>query len=1119
MKLNLNYPFFLHRKVGRPLKLFFLLLFACSLQLKAADSYAKEELKATQQTLKTVTGKVTDSAGEPIIGASVVVKGTSTGTITDLDGNYTLGVAGSDAVLIFSYIGYNKQEIKVGNQSTVNIVMAEDSQALDEVVVVAYGVQKKVNLTGSVASINSDKLESRPVANLTTALTGLAAGVSITQASGNPGSEDASIRVRGAGTFSSDYRGPMVIIDGAQGSMDSVNPDDVESVSILKDAASAAIYGSRAANGVILITTKRGKKESAPKVTYTGILSSEQPTGKYDFITDYATYMETFNRAMNSVGQTGRYAQTTIDAWRKASKDPNGKASEYGDIPNYLAYPNTDWYDALFQNNLFQKHNLSITGGSKNSNYLLSAMFMDNPGTMKNTGLKRYQFRVNVESKIGKFLKVGTQTYAMRQDKEAGNQSSAFNFLFQTVPGMTPMHDGKFGYPEAAEEDGTANNILWYLSNEGGKRTTTRVNTNWYAEAELYKGLVARGSFNYQEYRYDDDTYSQSNDMYSFRDNTVKRYGTTLDNATVSYGQQRSMEYTAMANLSYNNTFGNHTIGAMIGYEQYYYDMKELNVTAKGLMDFSITDIGTATEMSRIWGGVKDGKQKDTGAQYDYAMLSYFGRVNYSYKDRYLFEANFRRDGSSRFSPEDRWGTFPSVSAAWRISEESFMESAKSFINNLKLRLSWGKLGNTTSGYYDWQATYGKVNYSFDGKIFNGLAQTKLANTLLKWEGITSTGIGLDAGFLNNRLGVELDFYNKVTEGILTSPAIYLTMGTVDPPTKNTSDMRNRGMEVKVDWNDRIGDFRYAISANFAYNQNEITSYLGQMKEGYDKDGNYSSNIGQTATFNGLGIRTEGHMIDEYYIRTRYQGTGTYNDAGGKVDPKGGPRDGMIRTPQDLQWVKDMQAAGYKFEIGTINKTGLYYGEMIMADLNGDGIYGNSYDRQFTGKSALPKFSYGIGVSAQWKGFDFSMQWAGNGGMYYYVNERGISSSYLDSRTVIAADAASRYYYYNEDNPSDPANNITAKYPRLRFQSNGAHIDNDLYLYNATYIKLKNLQIGYTFPEKWIAKANINHLRLFLAGENLATITGFPGLDPEAGSKINAYPASRQYSVGVNITF
>ncbi len=1085
--------------------------------------------KETMQNQGKVTGVVTDRQGEPLIGVTVRVKGTQTAGSTDVDGRYSLNNVQPNAVLQFSYIGYTPKEVSVGNNTTLDVVLDEDVKVLDEVVVVGYGTQKKANLTGSVSSISAEKIESRPVANLSTALAGLAAGVSVSQSSGDPNS-GANIRVRGTGTFSGDYRAPLIIVDGTAGDMNAINPDDVESISVLKDAASAAIYGSRAANGVVLITTKRGKKDAAPRLTYSGMISSEQPSNTYDFLTDYALYMEAFNRAQKNMNPavTGRYNQSTIDAWREASKNPNG-TSEYG-IPNWLAYPNTDWNKALFQDKLYQKHNLSVSGGSKNSNYLLSLMYMDNPGTMDNTALTRYQIRANVESKVTDFLKFGTQTFAMKQTQETGNSNGAFTYMFQTVPGMTPFSNGKYGYPEAAEEDGTANNLLWFLNDTGGQNTTTRISTTWYAGIDIWKGLSAEGRFNYQDYRYDSDTYSQSNDMYSFRTDQIMRYGTTLDNASIGYSGQRMFNYTAQATLNYLGTFGDHNINAMVGYEQYYYDLKRMYLKKHGFADWSIHDIASVTEMDVIAGSSDANSNTLYGGEYNYGMLSYLGRLNYSYKDKYLFEANFRRDGSSRFAPENRWGNFPSFSAAWRITEESFMQGTRSFLDNLKLRASWGQLGNVTSGYYDWQATYAPRNTSFGNHIFNGLSQGKIANPLLSWESVDNLGVGLDISTLNQRLNVEVEYYNRLTKGILTSPAIPLTMGTVTPPTKNTSDMRNQGIELTLGWNDRIGDFSYSASVNFAYNQNEIVKYLGKMTTGwFYADGTsaapradgatYTTNVGKTASFNGLGIRTEGYMIDEYYIRTRYKGTGTYKNADGTVDPKGGPKDGMIRTPEDLQWVKDMKTAGYSFGINTVGYSGLWYGEQIMADLNEDGIYGSVNDRQFTGKSSLPKYTYGFNLSASWKGFDFNMQWAGQGGMYYYLYERGINSSNLGDRTAMAPDVMSRYYYYNENNPDDPANNINARYPRLKYASGGAYIENDSYLYNASYIKLKNIQLGYTFPKKWINKAYINNLRLFVTGENLVTITDYPGLDPELGSGINVYPISKQYSVGLNLTF
>ncbi|MDL2281505.1 hypothetical protein LJC44_00120 [Parabacteroides sp. OttesenSCG-928-G06] len=416
--------------------------------------------------------------------------------------------------------------------------------------------------------------------------------------------------------------------------------------------------------------------------------------------------------------------------------------------------------------------------------------------------------------------------------------------------------------------------------------------------------------------------------------------------------------------------------------------------------------------------------------------------------------------------------------------------------------------------------------------ISDGMAINKIANPLLQWESVTSKGIGLDASFLNTRLNVEFDLYDKKTEGILTSPSIYLTMGTASPPTKNTSDMKNRGLEITASWRDRVGEVEYSVSGNFSFNKNKIIKYLGKLEQGWiEKDGKrvYESNIGQVAAGGSEtgSLRVEDHMFDEYYLRTYYSGSGTYYNSDGSVDPKGGPTDGMIRSEADLKWVRDMIAAGNSFNGVSVNQSGgLWYGEYIFADLNEDGNYGNNYDRQFTGKSSAPKYNFGLSASASWKGFDFSMTWTGAAGFWYYLRERGANQNNLGTQTtILPSDARDMFYYlaYNKNTGApiwdDPVNNLTGKYARLRSGSDTPYVANQQYLYDASYLKLKMLQIGYTLPKAWTEKASINRLRLFLSGENLLTFTGYPGVDPEQGAGLNIYPISRQLSVGVNLVF
>ncbi|MFC4672203.1 SusC/RagA family TonB-linked outer membrane protein [Dysgonomonas termitidis] len=1094
-------------------------------------------LIAMAQT-RIVGGVVTDQGNEPLIGVSVVIKGTTTGTLTDTDGKYTINVPDKESVLVLSYIGYVIQEQKVGERTAIDVVLQENNKLLDEVVVVGYGVQKKINLTGAVSAVDSRKLENRATTNLSSSLSGLASGVTVKQSSGKPGSDEADIRIRGIGTFNKDYLSPLIIVDGSEASISSVNPDDVESISFLKDAASASIYGSRGANGVVLITTKRGKKGEAPRITYSGIITREKMSGqKFNFGSSFADYMELYNLkerlTMTSVdnltnGTGVSFPQELINEWRAAEANPNGIYTdpETGNqAPNWLAYPTTNWVDYLFQSATTQKHNISVAGGGDKSNYLLSFNYLDNPGTLENTGLKRYQGRINLETRITDFLRVGTQTYATFQKRDPGNTN--LTYLFQTYPSIMPKYNGQYGGSDYAPE---TNNLLKEVAGTGGYYDQTRLNTTWFAGVDFGKGLTGEVRFNYQTLFDEQATYGRHIDLISFRSGKVLQAGSTVEQATTTRATTRYQNNTTTATLNYMKSFGSHDITALLGFERYQWNKKGFTATRTGLLDFDLPDFNAATDKikSPTVGSSDDWKNL---AEQDYGVVSYFGRINYAYKNRYLMEANFRRDGSSRFGPDYRWGTFPSFSLGWRPLEEDFMESARNIFSNLKLRGSWGRLGNTTSGYYEWQATYSAQNYAFGDAIYKGLAKSKLANPLLHWEAVTSTDIGLDLGFLDNRLTAEADYYVRKTKGILASPSMYLTMGTVSAPTTNTSDMANKGFEITLGWKDKIKDFSYAVSANFSYNRNEVTKYKGVYKEGWETDANgnkvWVTNRGETASIDGNNIVTEGHPYNEYYIYSTHKGNGDYFLADGKPDPNGGPRDGMIRTKADLDWVRAMIDNGYSFNGQTVGQgKGLWYGERIYADLNGDGKYGTADDRYFSGKNSVPKYSFGFNLSAEWKGFDLSMTWAGNAGFSYVIYSRGFNIAAGQKGDVMPMDAYTNFYRYdplaaltdaNYDPAQDPKANVNAIYPRLGAV---AHLSNETEVYNASYIKLKTLQIGYTIPKKWAQKVYVNNLRVFFSGENLLTITDFPGVDPEyGGSGYQTYPIPRMLSAGINITF
>jgi TonB-linked SusC/RagA family outer membrane protein len=923
-----------------------------------------------------------------------------------------------------------------------------------------------------------------------------------------------------------------------------LNPDDIESINFLKDASSAAIYGSRAAAGVILVTTKKGKREK-PTVTYSGLFAQEKAETGLKYMSNMPDYMTYHNIAqLNTAGKSNWYSTETIAAWEAANANPNGiytNPNNGNQIPNWLAYPNTDWAQEMFQATTYQKHNISVSGGSATSTYLLSLGFQDNPGTLENTSLQRYNIRANVETKIADIITVGTQTYATKEYKEPG--STDMTYLQQAYPGITPKYKGLYG---GSEDPNMANmnNILHSVASQGGQNEYTRINTTWYANVDIWKGISAEAKFNYNEYMREDEHYSQNLPNYSFRigtdDAAIVRYTPVIATAESYRYAYNSMSYTTNLILRYHGVFGKHAIDAFAGQEQYYTKNSGFSATKKGLMEWSVTDITAADEVASIGGSAKT----------DYAMLSYFGRLNYVYNSRYLFEGNLRSDASSRFAPKHRGDLFPSFSVGWRVSEEDFFAPAKEYVNNLKLRGSWGQLGNTVTDNYAWQETYKKTLGVFNETIANGLVISRLPNYDLMWETTTSTDLGLDASFLNNRLGLDLSYYARKTTGILNPPPVYETMGTVGAPNSNQGDMTNKGLDLDLRWNDKIGkDFRYSIGFNLNYNTNEVTKFKGKLI--YEQDptvldinGNPTwryTNLSDVST-GGDTRRVEGHPIDEYFLRKPYHGNGTYTNADGSVNPNGGPKDGMIRTKADLDWAKAMVAAGYSFNGNKIGSGSgeIWYGEKLMADENGDGKYGDDNDRVFTGKSSVPKLTGGFNLNAEYKGFDLSAIFAFRLGSYAYINARGANYNVLTEWTdALPKDAANMFYSYNsvktmekiDNSPNplydpnyDPANdpdaNITAKYPRLYNGTNRMSSNTD-YLFNTSYLKLKSLQIGYTFPKTWLSAAKISRCRVFVAGENLLTIKykDFPAVDPELGGSVIVYPIARMYSVGLNLTF
>lgn len=1063
------------------------------------------------QQNKTITGKVTDDKGEAIIGASIAIENTTIGVLTDAEGNYSISVPANTEKLKFSFMGYITQHIAIKGEGVMNVTLSEGTQALDEVVVVGYGVQKKVNLTGSVASVSSKDLESRPLTNASSGLGGLLPGVRVVQSSGKPGSDGATIRIRGLGTLNDSS--PLVIVDGIEGDMNAVNPSDIESVNVLKDAASSAIYGARAANGVILVTTKKGSTGKT-SISFSSTFSLAKATGIRDYVSDFVTYMNIMNTGYENAGSAAPFGNTDFTNWEYANAHPN-ELNEYG-YPMHVAYPNTNWYDELLKTQWTQNYNLSARGGSDKTTYSLSLGYLNNPGIMNNSGIEQINGRVNVDAKIAKFLTVGTQTWFMKRKTQRGDTADAFSKARSSSPAVYPKYGNMYGSTAAAGDNQQSNNPLYTVESGNGFYDNNRLITTWFAKFDILKGLSFETKFNYTYSNYEMSSYTNQLERYNFATNQLTYAAGELSSKDVQYGYQRNHTLTFENLINYNTTIANdHSISALLGHNEYYYHTYNFYGTGTGLIDISLPNLSSTSNPKSV-----------SGTESDNSMRSFFGRINYVYKNKYLFEANLRYDGSSKFSDDNRWGVFPSFSAGWRLEQEGFMPGwFKNTFQNFKLRGSWGKLGNSSIDSYQYANTYQQHSegyYSFNGTAAPGMIVKTIGNNNLKWETTNVWGAALETNFLNQRAAVSVEYYDKYTDGILYRPTINGILGYKTAPMMNLAEVSNKGIEVTLGWNDNIKDFRYSVGVNFSYNKNNVEKYKGTLVQGM-VDGVWTTNYSSVA--NGTdNVILEGHMMNEHRVLKVYNGNGSYFNSDGSVNINGGPKGGMIRTEQDLEWVKAMIAAGYSFNAVTAanigKKNGLYYGDMIYADVNGDGKYGDtSTDRVFTGTSAVPKWNFGMNFSAEYKGFDFSMVWMGLFKAQVWSSEAGTNNHVLLYGGQIPEDIANNSYFYDPQNPGDARTNINAKYPRLRVGSDSFNnVRNNFWLSSASFLRLKNIQLGYTLPKSITRPLNITNLRVFVSGENLLTITPFDGLDPE--SQVWAsYPALKQYAFGLNLTF
>lgn len=1029
-----------------------------------------------QQAKYTIKGVVEDQFG-PIAGANVVEKGTTNGTITDMDGNFSLEVA-PNSILVVSFIGYKEQLLPVNNQKTLTIKLAEDSQALEEVVVVGYGTQKKVNLSGSVTSVNvSEMAESRPLTNISTALAGTAPGVQITSSNNIPSNNgDADIKVRGQGTLNNSS--PLVIIDGVEGSLNSVSPQDVETVSVLKDAASSAIYGSRAANGVILITTKSGKSGKM-KLDYTGYVSFQTLDKPYDVVSDYASYMEYLNEGMTNSNKPAPFSQNVINLWREKSKDPNG-LNENG-MPNYLAYPNNDIFD-VYETGVSHQHNLSASGGSEKITYYTSFNYLNNPGILENCGYERFSLRANIDSQVKDWLKLGVNLsgYTANTTPVSENIKDIYTYgLTGGNPGIAYLDDqNRLGINANAEDDpqNATNNPYNRLRNTTGNVQTNTLKTRLYAVLTPLKGLTIQGSYTYDYF----DKFKESKPnfvpMYNFQTNTL--YTDGVGQTSIYNYNEKTFRHFMDATARYERNFFNDRLSTnlMVGASQEQYKRQYFSATRKDLIDPSLGVIDGAI-----------GESSSTGNITEWGMRSFFGRLNLGWDDKYLFEANLRADGSSRFLADNRWGYFPSFSAAWRISEEEFMKNIN-WLDNLKVRASYGSLGNNTlgsnrdnDGNYTSQSLYAQTNYVLARAVAMGLSQTAIANAALSWETTYITNIGLDYNVLGNRLSGSIEFFNKKTDGILIDLPAPMVHGNATIPKQNSAQVTNKGLEFSANWNDRIGkDFSYNVGFNFTYIKNNVDKFKGD-----------------DASYDGARMLKEGLPIWSLYVREM---------------------DRIVQTDEDLAVVQAMLdnpdvKGKVVFPYGTPQKGDILYKDINGRDENGkltgkpDGIV-NDDDRVVVGDGKNPKFTYGMNLGFNWKGIDFSALLQGQAGI------KDVYLSALYKTTVrqgyqLNADIIDGRWYEGRTD---------ARYPRLLDYSDTRNEQySDFWVASKAYLKIRNITLGYTLPSAWTKMAYMDRVRIYGSLENFFTFTKWKGYDPEVDGI--TYPTMRQAVIGINVTF
>lgn len=1000
--------------------------------------------KETQQ-LKKINGTITDASGVPIIGANVVVKGSTTGTVTDIDGNFSLEVSQGSSLEI-SYIGYLKKEIIVNDKNSYLVQLTEDSKALDEVVVVGYGTEKKVNVIGSIAQIGSDRLENRSTPQLSNALTGQMSGVTVIQRSGRPGDSSGQIRVRGVGSFGA-TPDALVLVDGLPGSLNDINPEDVESISVLKDASTAAIYGARAANGVVLVTTKGGK-EGKLIISYNGYVGTNIATELPEFVNswEYATLM---NEA------EGREIYSTSDIQKfKDGSDPDN-------------YSNSNYLKEILSKNGFQTgHDLSLNGGTSSNRYLMSFGYLNQNGLVEKNNYERFNARINLATDILSNLTVTTRlsgVYSTVNEPSVpgGPDVNDVTGIIQKAvrfPGLyaTKLLNGNYG-PGAKLQ---GNPKSWVESASFFQNPSFKLNANIRLDYSPLKDikLSVIGGFNYQ-----------NDELKRFR-STLKLDGDrTLGPSSLTQEMLKTIYKTFQSTAEYNKSFNTHNLGILAGYS--WEDQSYRNLSGS-------RDKFPGNDLPYMNAGSPD-NQKANGGGYEWAIQSLFGRVKYNYNERYLFESTLRYDGSSRFPTKEKYGIFPSLAAGWRLSEERFIKDNEklTWITNLKIKASAGILGNQNIGNYPYQTVFllGQ-NYPFGENYSQGAAITTATDPTIKWEETHTVDGGFEALFWDGLLSTNVSYFYRKTSDILYKPSgsISSILGQ-NISEMNTGELENRGWEFEFGHRNKVGDVSYTLNANFSIINNKVLNLgLGNVEQLNGMVGNGSNLFIGCPMELYYGYKTDGVFLDQADIDSWHNQK--------KVTPSAKPGD-------------------------------IRYKDISGPDGVPDGVIDPNYDRVPLG-SRIPKYTFGLNLGIDYKGFDFQAQFQGVAGVKGLLNEYS-GFAFWSEGNIQRWQADGRF------NPNNPQRYPV--YPRLENLGNvvGPNTQtSDFWILDASYVRLKNIQVGYTIPIIAIKKIGLSQLRFYVSSENPLCWNKYrEGWDPEINTNGFFYPILTTYTFGVNLKF